>query len=187
MAEDETGHCSVGLRRNRQMAGEPFTTALETAFHDVGSGPRLTVTARHTRPRKRVSTITCLGKSVRTKTEPGFRGDDLIYYRFVLPFIKVVHQLGALVTKKASVFEANRTFHQSHASETSPNREDCQITSSGGATGPTAPIASKYFRWASTTSTTSTSSRIWISNSPAIPRRCAISASSETITLESLS
>ena len=79
-----------------------------------------------TRPRgrQRVTTIASLGEGIGAKTQPGFCFDDFVDHGFIVPFIEVIHELRALVTKKPSVFEANRTFHRSHASETSPKRSD---------------------------------------------------------------
>lgn len=76
------------------------------------------------RGRQRVTAVASLGERVRAETQPGFCFDDLVDHGFIVPFVEVVHELCAFVTKKSSVFEANRTFHGSHASETSSRTSD---------------------------------------------------------------
>jgi len=76
------------------------------------------------RGRQCVTTITGLNEGVWAETKSGFCFNDLVDHGFIIPFIEVVHELCAFVTKKSGVLEANRTFHGSHASETSSRTSD---------------------------------------------------------------
>ena len=65
---------------------------------------------------QRVSTIARLSQSVGSEAEPYAFFDDLVNDGLIGPFIEVVHELCALVSKESSVFKLDRTFHGSHAS-----------------------------------------------------------------------
>ena len=63
-----------------------------------------------------IPTVACLGQGVWPEAEPNALFHDLVDDGLIGPFIKVVHELCALVSKESSVFKLDRTFHGSHAS-----------------------------------------------------------------------
>jgi hypothetical protein len=70
------------------------------------------VAARHTWRSQRVSTISRFNQSVWTKAQTSFGSHDFVNDSSVLPVINVVHQLGALIAKKAGVLKLCRAFHR---------------------------------------------------------------------------
>ena len=64
--------------------------------------------------RKRVAAISCFGQRVGAKAKAHIGFGDLVDDFYVGPFIQVVHQLGSLITKKSSVFEAAVSLHGSN-------------------------------------------------------------------------
>ena len=49
---------------------------------------------------KCVPAVSCFSEGVRAEAEPSFRRHDVVDDRFIGPFVKVVHKLGALVAEK---------------------------------------------------------------------------------------
>lgn len=64
--------------------------------------------------RKRVAAISCLGQRVGAEAEAHVGFGDLVDDFYISPFVQVVHQLGSLITKKSSVFEAAVSLHGSN-------------------------------------------------------------------------
>ena len=64
--------------------------------------------------RKRVAAISCFGQRVGAEAEAHVGFGDLVDDFYVGPFVQVVHQLGSLITKKSSVFEAAVSLHGSN-------------------------------------------------------------------------
>ena len=71
----------------------------------------------HSGSSKCVPAVSRFSEGVRAEAEPSFRRHDVIDDRFIGPFVKVVHKLGALVAKKSGVFKPDRTFHTFHATQ----------------------------------------------------------------------
>ena len=60
---------------------------------------------------KPVSTVARLCQGVGSETQPNLSLNDVVNDLGVLAGVKVIDELGALVTKEAGVLEPNGTFH----------------------------------------------------------------------------
>ena len=58
-----------------------------------------------------IAAVSRLGQRVGTKTKTGVRVDDVIDNHRVLPGVKVIHKLSALVAQKTRVFKTSGAFH----------------------------------------------------------------------------